>query len=80
MNCPTCQALMEGGWIAMWNPIIGQKVRWQKDEPSYSRFRVPKEARVVLAARAGGKDRRVAHRCTKCSTTVIPPDASYDSK
>ena len=62
----------------MWNPIIGQKVRWQEQQPGYRRLRVPPGAQVVLKARVGGKDARPAHRCSNCSTTVIPPDVSYD--
>jgi hypothetical protein len=51
MNCPTCAEPMISGWIAMWNPIIGQKVRWQPNKPGYRRLRVPKGATVVLKAR-----------------------------
>ena len=69
---------MTTGWIAMWNPIMGQKVRWQPTQPGYRRMRVPTGAAVVLQARFGGKDARVASRCITCSTTVIPPDPSYD--
>lgn len=62
----------------MWNPILGQKVRWQAEKPGYGRLRVPPSARVVLKARPGGKDARPASRCGACSTIVVPPDSSYD--
>lgn len=55
MGCPTCESQMEQGWVAMWNPIVGQKVRWQPTQPGYGRLRVPKGAAVLLAARFGGK-------------------------
>lgn len=63
----------------MWNPILGQKVRWQPTEPGYVRLRVPEGAVVLLKARAGGRDARVAMRCPQCATTVIPADPSYDT-
>jgi hypothetical protein len=69
---------MEQGWLAMWNPIIGQKVRWQPTQPGWGRLRVPKGVAVVLAARFGGKDARFAHRCPDCATVVVPPDSTYD--
>ncbi len=69
---------MEPGWIAMWNPILGQKVRWQPAKPGYRRLRVPEGARVLLKARMGGKDARIALRCPTCVTTVVPPDTTYD--
>ncbi len=69
---------MTAGWIAMWNPFLGQKVRWQPTEPGWVRLRVPVGAAVVLQARVGGKDARVAWRCSNCSTTVVPRDPSYD--
>lgn len=78
LPCPTCSAPMAEGWVAMWNPIVGQKVRWQREKPGYARFRVPPSARVVLKARAGGKDARAASRCESCGTVVVPPDDSYD--
>jgi hypothetical protein len=62
----------------MWNPIAGQKVRWQAERPGYIRLRLPASARVVLKARPGGKDARAASRCQGCATVVIPPDPSYD--
>jgi endogenous inhibitor of DNA gyrase (YacG/DUF329 family) len=78
MVCPSCGKEMAIGWIAMWNPFMGQKVRWQPTEPGWVRLRVPSGAAVVLQARAGGKDARVSWRCTECQTTVIPADPSYD--
>jgi len=78
MLCPTCANQMSPGWIAMWNPLPGQKIRWQPAQPGWVRLRVPDGARVVLKPRAGGKDARVAWRCSNCSTTVISPDPSYD--
>ena len=69
---------MTDGWLAMGNPIIGQKVRWQQPPPGYGRLRVPSGARVVLKARFGGKDARRAYRCSVCATTLIPPDTPYD--
>jgi len=79
LTCPTCSNPLSEGWLAMWNPIVGQKVRWQQPKPSYGRLRVPDGAKVVLKARVGGKDARPAHRCSSCATVVIPPDDSYDS-
>ena len=76
--CPNCGGNMTAGWVAMWNPIFGQKVRWQEPKPGYRRLRVPDGAKVLLRARVGGKDARRALRCASCSTTVIPPDSSYD--
>jgi MFS family permease len=35
-------------------------------------------ARVILAARAGGKGGRVAMLCTSWPTIVVPPDATYN--
>jgi len=78
ISCPTCSARMDSGWVAMWNPIIGQKVRWQPTRPGYARLHIPKGARVVLAARVGGRDARLAMRCPSCATVVVPPDATYD--
>ena len=78
LACPLCGSPMTAGWIAMWNPIMGQKVRWQEPEPGWRRLRVPPGAEVVLQARTGGRDARIAHRCRSCSATVIPPDESYD--
>ena len=63
----------------MWNPIIGQKVRWQPVQPGYRRLRVPKGAAVMLKARFGGRDAREALRCAACATTVIPADPSYET-
>ncbi len=76
-SCPTCSAQMDSGWIAIWNPIVVQKVRWQPIEPGPGRLRVPEGSCVVLAARAGGKGGRVAMLCPSCATIVMPPDASY---
>ncbi|MGZ4532507.1 MAG: PF20097 family protein [Mycobacteriaceae bacterium] len=76
--CPGCSEQMVPGWIALWNPIIGTKVRWQPAKAGYVRLRVPKGARVLLKTRFSGKDPRVAMRCPSCGTTVVPPDASYD--
>ena len=78
ISCPTCSAQMDAGWVAMWNPIVFQKVRWQSTEPGYVRLRVPEGARVILAARAGGKGGRVAMLCPSCATIVMPPDATYN--
>jgi predicted RNA-binding Zn-ribbon protein involved in translation (DUF1610 family) len=78
LPCPTCGDALTEGWLAMWNPIVGQKVRWQESKPGYVRMRVPEGAKVVMKTRAGGKDARPAHRCSSCATVVIPPDASYD--
>lgn len=69
---------MTSGWVAMWNPIVGQQVRWQMEQPRYVRMRVPNDAKVVLEARVGGKDARRAARCMSCSTLIIPPDDTYD--
>jgi hypothetical protein len=77
-DCPSCNEQMAAGWIAMWNPIPGQKVRWQPTKPGHARFRVPNGAAVVLKTRGGGRDARVAHRCPSCSTLVLPPDLTYD--
>ena len=79
LHCPTCDHLMIDGWVAMWNPLIGQKVRWQEPKPGYGRLRVPEGAKVLLKARVGGKDARPASRCSSCATVVIPPEQSYDS-
>lgn len=76
--CPTCGDSMRFGWLVMWNPIFGQKIRWQPVEPGYRRLRVPEGAEVVLKAQVGGKDPRVAYRCTSCATMVVPPDEYYD--
>jgi hypothetical protein len=62
----------------MWNPIIGQKGQMAATKPGYGRFRVPEGAVVVLRAKVGGKDPRVAHRCVRCATSVLPPDPVYD--
>ena len=78
MECPSCSTAMLSGWLAMWNPIIGQKVRWQPTKPGYGRFRVPSGAAVVLRAKVGGRDPRIAWRCPSCSTMVVPPDETYD--
>jgi len=78
-DCPACDATMAAGWIAMWNPIVGQKVRWQPTQPGWGRMRVPEGAAVVLKARTGGRDARLAYRCPSCATVVIPPDATYDT-
>lgn len=78
MICPTCGGEMTDGWVAMWNPFFGQKVRWQPTQPGYVRMRVPQGAKVVLQARVGGKDARRALRCSACGTTLIPPDPTYD--
>ena len=75
--CPICSAKMEQGWVAMWNPIVFQKVRWQPTKPGWVRMRVPEGSRVLLEARMGGEGARVAMRCPECATTVVPPDASY---
>jgi hypothetical protein len=69
---------MDAGWVAIWNPIVFQKVRWQPTEPGYARLRVPEGARVILAARAGGRGGRVAMFCPSCATIVVPPDATYN--
>jgi Domain of unknown function (DUF6487) len=79
LSCPTCGEPLTEGWLAMWNPIMGQTVRWQQQKPGYRRLRVPQGARVVLKARVAGKDARPAHRCTSCATVVVPPDDSYDA-
>ena len=79
LACPTCNEPMVEGWLAMWNPIIGQRVRWQQPKPGYVRLRVPDGAKVVLKARAGGKDARPAYRCSSCATIVIPSEDSYDA-
>ena len=63
----------------MWNPIWGQKVSWQNEQPGYVRMRVPQDAKVVLQTRVRGKDARRASRCGSCSTVVIPADESYDA-
>ena len=76
ISCPTCAAQMDAGWVAMWNPIAFQKVRWQPTEPGYVRLRVPEGARVILGARAGGKGGRVAMLWPSCATIVMPPDAT----
>jgi len=76
-HCPTCAEQMTRGWVAMWNPIIGQKVRWQPTKPGYARLHVPYGARVLLETRVGGKDARVALHCPSCATIVVPPDATY---
>jgi hypothetical protein len=76
MNCPVCETKMTDGWLAMWNAILGQKVRWQRTEPGYGRLRVPEDAVVVLRARFGGRGSRVASRCESCGTLVVPPEAS----
>ena len=76
--CPSCGVKMVQGWMAMWNPILGQKVRWQPTRPGYGRLRVPPGAAVVLKARVGGRDARIAHRCPSCLTIVVLPDAAYD--
>jgi hypothetical protein len=68
---------MDPGWIAIWNPIVVQKVRWQPTEPGYGRKHVPEGSHVILAARSGGKSGRVALLCPSCSTIVVPPDATY---
>lgn len=68
---------MTSGWLGMWNPVLGQKVRWQPTRPGWVRMRVPADAVVVLEARNGGKDAREALQCTACSTTVIPPAGHY---
>lgn len=75
--CPVCSGAMEIGWIALWNPILGTKVRWQPTKPGYRRLRIPEGARVLLRARAGGRDPRSALRCSTCDTVVVPPDTSY---
>lgn len=78
MNCPVCARQMLPGWLAMWNPVAGQKVRWQANKPGWVRMRVPEEAVVVLSARFGGKDAREALQCASCSTTVIPGGAHHE--
>ncbi len=77
VNCPACHDDLIPGWLAMWNPVLGQKVRWQTARPGWVRLKVPQDAVVVMEARTGGKDARVALRCPTCSTTVIPPDPAY---
>ena len=79
LDCPFCQTPMASGWVAMWNPIIGQKVRWQPTQPGYGRLRVPDGAAVVLRARRGGREARVAYRCSQCAAVVVPPDPTYDT-
>lgn len=69
---------MLSGWLAMWNPILGQKVRWQPAKPQWRRLLVPEESAVVLRAKVGGKDARKAYRCASRSTTVVSADDSYD--
>ena len=76
-SSPTCSEQMDTGWIAIWNPMIFQKVRWQPTKPGYRRMRVPQGSRVLLEPRAGGKDARVAMLCSSCATVVVPPDATY---
>jgi hypothetical protein len=49
---------MKQGWIAMWNPFLGQKVHWQEAKPRWRRMVVPKQAAVVLECRAAGRDAR----------------------
>jgi len=78
ISCPTCSERMDSGWVAMWNPILGQKIRWQRTKPGHVRMHIPQGARVVLAAPVGGRDARVAMRCPTCATVVVPPDATYD--
>lgn len=78
VSCPTCSTGMESGWLAMWNPILGQKIRWQATKPGWARLRVPKGAAVVLKTRTRGRDARAAYRCPDCATVVVPPDESYD--
>jgi hypothetical protein len=77
VNCPACHNDLVPGWLAMWNPVLGQKVRWQPAKPGWVRLKVPEGAAVVMEARNGGKDAREALRCPSCSTTVIPPDPAY---
>lgn len=76
--CPTCGADMEAGWLVFWNPIFGQKIRWQDQEPGFARFRVPPNSRVVIKARRRGKDPRRASSCPSCKTLLIPRDPYYD--
>lgn len=76
-SCPTCSAQMDSGWIAIWNPIVVQKVRWQPTEPVSSRPRVPEGSHVILGSRAGGRGGRSAMLCPSCATIVAPPDPSY---
>ncbi len=78
MTCPVCANSMLPGWLAMWNPVLGQKVRWQPTRPGWVRMRVPERSVVVLEARFGGKDAREAQQCGRCSTTVIVGDLHYD--
>jgi ribosomal protein S27E len=78
ISCPLCSAKMTAGWIAIWNSIVFQKVRWQATKPGYNRLRVPQGAHVVLEPKVGGKDARVAMRCPSCSTIVLPPSLTYD--
>lgn len=78
---PVCSAPMEPGWITLWNPFLGQKVRWMPTAPgSGRRGRVPEGSAVLLQARVGGKDARQALRCTSCAAMVIPPDPTYDDE
>ena len=77
VSCPTCSAQMDRGWIALWNPIVFQRVRWQPTKPGYGRLHVPPGSRVLLKPRIGGKDARVAMLCPSCGTVVVPPDATY---
>ena len=79
MNCPVCNTAMLQGWLAMWNPLLGQKVRWQPTQPRWRRMVVPAGSAVLLQARYRGKDARKAYRCGHCSTTVVLPDATYDA-
>ena len=79
VSCPMCDSAMTNGWVAMWNALPGQKIRWQKTKPSYRRLHVPAGAAIVLKARVGRSDARIAYRCSNCSATVIPRDESYDS-
>jgi hypothetical protein len=62
--CPGCSEQMVPGWIALWNPIIGTKVRWQPAKAGYVRLRVPKGARVLPLVRDHRRSTRRKLRLT----------------
>ena len=63
----------------MWNPFLGQKVRWQPTPPEWRRLKVPKGAAVVLEARRRGRDAASGVPMPRLPTIVVPPDRTYDS-
>lgn len=77
ITCPNCSTQMQQGWLVLWNPLIFTKVRWQPIKSGYVRFKVPSGSNVVLQAKAGGRDPRIAFHCPNCSSVVIPPDPVY---